>query len=372
MAGIYIHIPYCRKACNYCNFHFSTNLKTKSDLIQCLVRQISEDNFVKERDISTIYFGGGTPSLLSSTELNVIMRSIYDNFQIEVNAEITLEANPDDVNIETVKLWKEVGINRISLGVQSFYDEDLAFMNRAHNSVQSKNAIELLQPAFENITIDLIYGSITTTLDMWKSNIDTAISYAIPHISSYCLTVEPKTALANLVKKGQVNLDEQKATEQYDILMNKLTDAGYDHYEISNFGKSGYYSKHNTSYWQNKLYHGFGPGAHSYNGQSRKWNIANNALYIQNMLNGQPFYEEEILSEADQYNEYIMTRLRTHWGIDFGYVLTYFGTHYVKYLQEMVHKINPSLILLSEDKIQLSKEGKFFADGIASDLFIVN
>ncbi len=317
MAGVYIHIPYCKKACHYCNFHFSTNLKTKSDLVRAINDQITIDTFVTDRHLETIYFGGGTPSLLSADELYLIMGSILKNFKVHNDAEITLEANPDDVTKENINLWKEIGINRISLGVQSFFDEDLVFMNRAHNSLQSFNAINLLQEAdLKNISIDLIYGSPTTSKEIWVQNIQKAIRLGVPHISSYCLTIEPKTVLAYKVKKGEIIVEDHIANEQFDILINQLVREGFEHYEISNFARPGYHSKHNTSYWQNKHYHGFGPGAHAYNGTHRRWNLANNPLYIQAIKMHLPYFEEEPLTLFDQYNEYIMTRLRTSWGIN--------------------------------------------------------
>lgn len=371
MAGIYIHIPYCKKACHYCNFHFSTNLKTKSELVTALIQQIKSDQFVADRNIETIYFGGGTPSLLNSEELTEIMDCIYKIFDIQTEAEITLEANPDDVTNDKIFLWQDVGINRISLGIQSFFDEDLIFMNRAHTSNQAKESILALQKAgFKNITIDLIYGSPTTTIEMWEKNIQSAIQLDIPHISSYCLTVEAKTALAHQVKKGLVLIDEALAIHQFEILMDQLVNAGYDHYEISNFGTPGYYSKHNTSYWQDKHYHGFGPGAHSYNGTSRRWNISNNAFYIQSMKNKMTYYDEELLTKNDKYNEYIMTRLRTHWGINTDQIVGIFGEEFYQTFENLLIKIDPLHYQKVENTITLTRNGKFFADRIASELFI--
>jgi oxygen-independent coproporphyrinogen-3 oxidase len=372
MAGIYIHIPYCKKACNYCNFHFSTNLKTKSDLIKAIIHQIKTDDFVKDKDIQTIYFGGGTPSVLSKDELEAIMSCILDHFSISEGTEITLEANPDDILPETISFWHSAGVNRISLGVQSFFDKDLEFMNRAHNADQALSSILLLQNAgFDNITIDLIYGGPETTNEMWIHNLKTAIDSGVPHISSYCLTVEQNTTLAWQVKKGKVIIDEQRASDQFEILINTLTNAGFEHYEISNFAKPGYLSKHNTAYWQNKTYHGFGPGAHSYNGLSRKWMIANNPQYIENITLNKPCHEEEFLSTKDQYNEYIMTRLRTQWGVTVQEVQDKFGTGYLMNLKSLISKIDQELIIYDEIKLLLSHKGKFYADRIASDLFYV-
>jgi oxygen-independent coproporphyrinogen III oxidase len=371
MAGIYIHIPYCKKACHYCNFHFSTNLKTKKELVSALIHEIKQDQFISDEKIETIYFGGGTPSLLDSEELLQIMDTIHQVFEVLPEAEVSLEANPDDVSVEIAQLWQRVGINRISLGVQSFFDEDLFFMNRAHTSNQAKESISILQAVgFDNITIDLIYGSPTTTLDMWQKNVEFAIQLNIPHISSYCLTVEPKTALAHQVKKGLVLIDDSLAIQQFEILMDQLVEAGYDHYEISNFGKPSYYSRHNTSYWQDKFYHGLGPGAHSYNGSSRRWNISNNALYIQNVKDKIPHYEEEILTINDKYNEYIMTRLRTHWGINADHILDKFGEKFHQSFEELLLKIDPAHYQKEEKTIRLTRKGKFFADRIASELFI--
>ena len=372
MAGIYIHIPYCRKACSYCNFHFSTNLKTKSELIQTLLLQIKTDDFVSDRTIETIYFGGGTPSLLTEAELQNVLSTIYEHYKVIPNAEITLEANPDDVTSGLADFWMANGVNRISLGIQSFFDEDLHFMNRAHNQKQTYEAIKILQTTgFKNITIDLIYGGPTTSHEMWKQNLQTAIGFGIPHISSYCLTVEPKTVLDHQVRAGSILIDELKATEQFEILIDTMEQAGVDHYEISNFGKPGYYSRHNTSYWQNKHYHGFGPGAHSYNGISRKWMISNNALYIQNYGNNESCYEIETLTPRDQYNEYIMTRIRTQWGISFNDIRDLFGDDFAVHLQSAILQLDPETIDLTADTLKLSRKGKFFADRIASDLFIL-
>lgn len=372
MAGIYIHIPYCKKACTYCNFHFSTNLKTKADLVKALIHQIDTDDFVKERDIQTIYFGGGTPSILSASELTDIIKAVHTNFTVAKDAEFTLEANPDDITPPNTSLWQEAGVNRISLGVQSFFEEDLTFMNRAHNSAQALSSIHLLQKSgYKNITIDLIYGSPTTSDRMWKENLKMAIDTGVPHISSYCLTVEEHTSLAYQVKKGQVAIDEQKASDQFEVLIQSLQNAGFEQYEISNFGKPGYHSQHNTSYWQNKTYHGFGPGAHSYNGTSRKWMIANNAKYIAGINNNEICHEEEILTLNDHYNEYIMTRLRTQWGVIYEEVHNKFGKDYLSQLKLSVGNIDPQHIICDQNRLVLSHKGKFYADRIASDLFII-
>lgn len=373
MAGIYLHIPYCKQACSYCNFHFSTQLGTHDVMIEAMIRQIYKDNFLIEKEINTIYFGGGTPSLVTPSSIERLLQTIYANYTVADQAEITLEANPDDVNKSNLDAWKRMGINRFSLGVQSFYDEDLKFMNRAHNATEALQCIKMIQDAgFEDISIDLIYGSPTTTIEMWESNVQKALELGVPHISSYCLTVEPKTALAHSVKSLKVTIDENLAAQQFDYLVAALTTTGFHHYEISNFAKPDRYAKHNTAYWQNKSYLGIGPAAHAYNGKYiRRWNVSNNANYISGISQGDTtWYESESLTLADVHNEYIMTRLRTMWGIELSYFKEKFGQELLlKLLDKIRNHRQVHFFEISEHTIILKPEGKFFADGLASDLF---
>ena len=377
MAGIYIHIPFCKQACNYCNFHFSTSLQLKDELIAAMIKEIhlvtEKANHSSEKELcETIYFGGGTPSLLSIKELNNILASLYSKFEIAKDAEITLEANPDDITAEKLQLWKKVGINRLSVGVQSFLDQELVWMNRAHSSADSLRCIDEIKNAgFSDYSIDLIYGSPLLNNQDWLNTIETVINKNIPHISCYALTVEPKTALHKMIAQNKKeSVDAEKQAEQFVLLMNQMEQAGYEHYEISNFSKPGMRSKHNSSYWQGKKYYGFGPAAHSYDGIKRKWNVSNNALYIQFLKKNSIPSEEETLTSTQSINEYIMTSLRTIEGLDLEKINSLFGTNHVNQL------LNASKIYIQSEKIIqqnnrliLTKQGKLFADGIAADLF---
>lgn len=373
MAGIYLHIPYCKQACSYCNFHFSTQLGTHDAMIEAMIHQISTDNFLIEKEIQTIYFGGGTPSLVAPSSIELLLQTIYANYIVADQAEITLEANPDDVSKSNLDAWKAMGINRFSLGVQSFYDEDLKFMNRAHNAVEAQQCITMIQDAgFDDISIDLIYGSPTTTMEMWQNNVQQALKLDVPHISSYCLTVEPKTALAHSVNALKVTVDEELAANQFDYLVAALTAAGFHHYEISNFAKPNRYAKHNTAYWQNKPYLGIGPAAHAYDGQNtRRWNVSHNAKYINGISQeDNSWSESETLTLADVHNEYIMTRLRTMWGIKLPYFDQKFGKSlYLKLLSKIKNHKHAYYFEVSDHSVILKPEAKFFADGLAADLF---
>lgn len=382
MPGIYIHIPFCKQACNYCNFHFSTSLKQKEALIDALIKEINGDtpevemkkNIARQNNeiISTLYFGGGTPSLLNADDLKLIVEALQKRFVFAADAEITLEANPDDITDAKLQLWKTLGINRLSVGIQSFVEEELLWMNRAHTAEESLQCIDKIQAAgFTNFSVDLIYGSPLLSNDYWKRNVQTVFEKAIPHISCYALTVEPKTALNKMIamnKKAPV--DAERQAEQFLLLMEWMNAAGYEHYEISNFAKPGFRSRHNSSYWSGEHYYGFGPSAHSFDGTSRRWNIANNALYIQSLQKNIIPYEEEVLNPIQQLNEYIMTALRTMEGMSIKYISTKFG-------EEISHKIiaasakykNTSKLRIEDEHIILTDEGKLFADGIAADLF---
>lgn len=374
MPGIYIHVPFCKKACHYCNFHFSTQLQLKSDLVAAICKEaVLRKTFLQEA-VDTIYFGGGTPSLLSGSELELLLNTLNEHYPITPNAEITLEANPDDINTEKLNLWHTAGINRLSIGIQSFFEEDLQWMNRAHNAQQAKHCIELAQATgFYKLTIDLIYGTPGLTTERWKQNIETALTLGIPHLSCYALTVEPNTALDVMVRKGtkeEVDADHQAI--HFNILTEILQKEGFEHYEISNFAKPGFRSKHNSSYWQGKPYLGLGPSAHSFDGHvTRQWNISNNPLYISSLQQGIIPFEAETLTTVQRINEYLMTSLRTVEGISLNFLEKNWGEErkqeVLKAAQIHVAQQN---IELQEQHIILTAQGKFLADGIAADLFI--
>ena len=374
MSGIYIHIPFCKKACHYCNFHFSTSLRLKDDMISAICFEIEKrKDYLQNTHLQSIYFGGGTPSLLNEGDLHKIFGKLSQHFTWDQKSEITLESNPDDLDVNKLAMLQRLGINRLSIGVQSFFDEDLVWMNRAHNADEAQHCIKAAQDVgFSNITIDLIYGCPSTTNEMWEQNINRALSMQIPHISSYCLTVEEKTALHHQVKTGKISQpDAEMASEQFSILMDRLQSAGFDHYEISNFGKPGHHAIHNTNYWKGVHYLGLGPAAHSFDGSSRSWNIANNKKYIDACQNGTEFMDSETLSDATRYNEYIMTGLRTMWGIDYR-TIQEFGDKYYDCFCEMIAKaIQDDLVFQVGDNITLTQAGKFFADRIAMTLFWV-
>ena len=374
MAGVYIHIPFCRKACHYCNFHFSTSTWLQESFVKALLQEINLRKTYFAEPVATIYFGGGTPSLLPAADIERIVSALMQNFVVEAGAEITLEANPDDITIEKLHNWKDIGINRLSIGVQSFFEEDLKWMNRAHNATQAIDCVQLAHNAgFHNLTIDLMYGTPTLTDDNWKKNIDTAIALQIPHLSCYALTVEPKTALEKLIKqKTLADVDAEKQARHFELLMQWMKGNGYDHYEISNFAKPGFRSKHNSSYWQGKQYIGLGPSAHSFNGSSRQWNIANNALYIQSLSQGAISAEKEVLTKEQQLNEYIMTSLRTMEGLSLQKVMKDYGEDkYHIVLKTANSHIQHKHLALEDNHLKTTSEGKLLADGIAADLFVL-
>ena len=375
MSGIYIHIPFCKQACHYCDFHFSTSMAKKDVMISALKKELvlRKEEF-KGEVVETIYFGGGTPSVLETNEINDLIQTVYSNYLVAENPEITLEANPDDLSKDKLLELSNCPINRLSIGIQSFFEEDLLFMNRAHNANEAEECIKEAILHFDNISIDLIYGIPGMSDERWEKNIEKALSYGIPHISSYALTVEPKTALANFIKKGVVRpIDDVQAQRQFLILYDVLTKAGFDCYEVSNFGKPGYYSKNNTAYWLGEKYMGIGPSAHSYDGERRGWNINNNPKYLRAIKKGELPMETEVLSRNDKYNEYVMTGLRTSWGISLERVQNEFGEKYRTYLGQQIEKyVEQQLLILSEDQLVATKKGKFLVDGIASDLFMIN
>ncbi|MER3499016.1 MAG: coproporphyrinogen III oxidase [Chitinophagaceae bacterium] len=374
MAGIYIHIPFCKQACLYCNFHFTTSLRRKNEFVDALLKEIDLISpgsplpyLKKEERIETIYFGGGTPSLLNIEELEIILRKIKNEFDVEADGEITLETNPDDISEERLLGWKKIGINRLSIGVQSFFDNDLLWMNRAHNAEQAINNLLLATKHFFNITVDLIYGTPTLSNEKCRQNVERAIDLGIPHLSCYALTVEPKTPLKILIREGKFSdVDAERQSEQFLLLMDWLEKAGYEHYEISNFSKPGFRSKHNSSYWSGKHYLGLGPSAHSYNGHSRQWNVSNNNVYIESIKKGIRPFEKEKLSPTDKLNEYIMTSLRTIEGTDLNKLQEIIR-------HDLIHKskkyIELQLMVDENNFLKLTKKGKLYADGIAADLF---
>lgn len=372
MSAIYIHIPFCEQACHYCDFHFSTSLKKKDQVVQMLCRELElRKDELPGAEYQTIYFGGGTPSLLTSEELERIFETIYSNFNIAENPEITLEANPDDLSEEKIKMLAASKINRLSIGVQSFFEEDLKLMNRAHNAGEALESIQLAKKYFDNISIDLIYGVPGMSNERWKENLKISLELGVPHISSYALTVEPNTALQKFIEKGTVKpVDDEAARRHFEILVETLTKNGFEHYEFSNFGKPGYFSQNNTAYWLGKPYLGIGPSAHSYDGNVRKWNVSNNSLYIKAMEKDNLSQQVEELSTADKFNEYVMTRLRTKFGVCMKEVENKFGKDYRQYFLENVGPLQQKQLLEERDGVyHITPKGKFLSDGIAADLF---
>jgi oxygen-independent coproporphyrinogen-3 oxidase len=383
--GLYIHIPFCKQACHYCDFHFSTTMGKKDAMVAALQKELvlRKDEF-KEVTVETIYFGGGTPSVLTIGELQLLIDTVFENYTVSKDPEITIEVNPDDLIGNKMSLraksrsifeeYLEVGINRLSIGIQSFFDEDLKLMNRAHSAIEAEKSLSEAVRHFDNISIDLIYGMPNMSNDRWKENLQRALSFNVPHISSYALTVEPKTALAAFIKKGSIKLlDDGAAQEHFNILLKVLEGEGYVNYEISNFGKPGYFSKNNTFYWLGKKYIGIGPSAHSYDGECRGWNINNNPKYIKSIEKNELPRTVEVLSKTDKYNEYVMTGLRTIWGVSFSRIKEEYGDTYFVYLQDRAKRyLEQQLLVVDEGNLMATKKGKFLIDGIASDLFMLN
>ncbi|MCZ4242750.1 radical SAM family heme chaperone HemW [Pedobacter punctiformis] len=374
MSGIYIHIPFCKKACHYCDFHFSTSLKYADEMVESLCKEIKLKKDRIKDQVGSIYLGGGTPSILSEAGLQKIFDAINQTFSVSAGAEITIETNPDDLTAQKLKELKQLPVNRFSVGIQSFFNEDLIWMNRAHNALEAEDCIKRSQDAgFENLTLDLIYGYPLLTDAKWLSNIEKAIDLQVPHISAYALTVEPRTALAHAIKsKKQVPVSDNQSAAQFVILMEKLQAAGFEHYEISNFAKPGCYAIHNTNYWKGIDYIGIGPSAHGFDGYNRYMNPANNALYTETLTgNKLPEIVEE-LSLNDRFNEYVMTSLRTMWGVNLEKIKTDFGKDF---LEETLYNLkgfeDKDWLIKKEGILTLSKEGKLFADHIASELFII-
>lgn len=376
MAGIYIHIPFCKKACNYCDFHFSTSLKYVDEMVEAICNEIRlKSDRLKGQPIESIYFGGGTPSVLTTQSFLRIFNVIDQYFSVSSTAEITMEANPDDLDQQKITSLKQLPVNRLSIGIQSFFDEDLIWMNRAHSAIEADSCIKRSQDAgFENLSIDLIYGYQLLTDFKWSQNIEKAILLRTPHISAYALTVEPRTALANAIGKGrELAIDDDQSASQFLTLNQQLTTAGFEHYEISNYSLPGCYAVHNTNYWKGIPYLGIGPSAHGFDGPKRYLNIANNAKYLTALSKDELAETIEELTFVDQFNEYIMTSLRTQWGIDLEKIESDFGQNYVTKTSLQASKfVTQEKLIVKENKITLTPEGKLFADGIASALFIDN
>ena len=374
MAGIYIHIPFCKKACHYCDFHFSTSLTYKNELIQQLLMEIElRKEYLKGDVVDTIYFGGGTPSLLSKGELIAILDKIHNMFRVHDTIECTLEANPDDLSSDTLIALNDAGINRLSIGIQSFFDEDLQYMNRSHDAAQAARCIDAARDAgIENVSIDLIFGYPLLSDDKWKQNIDTALTYEVPHLSCYAMTVEPKTALASFIKsKKTLPINHEQSASQFEYLMKALQAKGYEHYEISNYALSGKRAVHNSNYWKGIPYLGIGPSAHSFDGVSRQWNDANNMRYIKSLGEGIVPFEQEVLTETQQLNERIMTSLRTMEGFDMAYHKNKCSMEDAFAFDKTVqHFIQEGLLVVENDVIKLTQQGKLFADYVAGELFV--
>ncbi len=372
MAGLYFHIPFCKQACHYCNFHFSTSLRYKSEMVAALIRELElRLDYLPQRKLSSVYFGGGTPSLLTAAELAQIFTAIQKHFQIDADAEITLEANPDDLNASTLKELAASPINRLSIGIQSFSEADLRYMNRAHNAQEALQCIDMAQrEGFEQLTVDLIYGAPTTSDEQWAENLARTLAFGIPHLSCYALTVEPNTALDHFIKKGKAAaVEEEKAARHFEYLVATTTGHGYQHYEISNFALPNRYARHNTSYWQGEAYLGIGPSAHSFDGKSRQWNRAHNAQYLKAIAADTLLFEREELTTAQRYNEYLLTGLRTMWGVQIDKIAA-FGESYQQYfLQQSKTFIDQDQMLVESGQYRLSNAGKLLADRIAMELF---
>jgi oxygen-independent coproporphyrinogen-3 oxidase len=374
VSGIYIHIPFCKKACHYCNFHFSTNQNSKSAFVKAVCRELILRKLEYASDeIQSIYFGGGTPTVLDVRELNTILKTVYKNYKVSETAEITLEANPDDLDLEKIKQLSNTKINRLSIGIQSFHESELSAMNRAHDAEDAKKCLELATAYFDNITIDLMFGMPTMSIELWRQNLRIAFEFGIKHLSCYSLTVEPKTALEHFIKKGShPPMDDELAAQHFEVLLEETSAHGLTHYETCSFGHPDYFSKHNTSYWLGKTYMGVGPSAHSFDGTKRSWNVSNNSKYIKALEVDKLPFESEVLSVENRFNEYIMTGLRTIWGISLGKIEADYGVKIKDHLLQNSKKfISSNTLVIEDNHLKITTSGKFLSDGIASDLFLV-
>jgi oxygen-independent coproporphyrinogen-3 oxidase len=374
MSGIYLHIPFCKQACHYCDFHFSTQLDLQQAMVEAMCSELEQEkNYLQNETIATIYFGGGTPSLLSEQQLYQIFETIYKYFQVVENPEITLEANPDDICSEKLTVWKKIGINRLSIGIQSFHEPHLKFMNRVHTAQEAENCVILAQNnGFQNITIDLIYGIPSETHQIWQNDLNKAIRLNVPHISAYCLTIEEKTVFGNWQKKGKITIQESYQAEQYEILIQQLEKYNFEQYEISNFAQNQQYAKHNTAYWQQKKYLGIGPSAHSFNGISRRYNVSHNVHYIKAMKQQTKRYETEILTQAQQVNEYILTTLRTRWGTSIQKIEHFFPNWADENQKKLAQFQTNHWIELKDQHIYLTAQGKLLADAITQEFLVLD
>ena len=374
MAGIYFHFPFCRQACHYCNFHFSTQLKFQEEMLDAFEREIQLRGEELPSNLESIYFGGGSPSLLPPKSIERLINGVYSSVKLGEKIEITVEVNPDDVSYEYLKGLKSVGVNRLSIGIQSFFDTELELMNRIHNVDQGIESIEWTAQLFNNFSVDLIYGIPSSDLSTWKTNLNRVLTYTPPHLSTYALTVEAKTVLAHQVKNNEVELlDEQLVKSQYDWMVKRLEEANYENYEFSNFSKPGFNSINNSNYWKGKAYVGIGPAAHSFDGKrKRSWNLSNNIQYMESIKEGVLPSQYENLKLHEVFNEYLMTGLRTSWGVSLEKINQSFGSHYSQYLEKQVENhLAEQRLYWDGDTLRVSKSAKFLSDGIASDLFML-
>ena len=376
MAALYFHVPFCKQACHYCNFHFSTSLKHKTSILEAMLVELDlrKQELPSESIINSIYFGGGTPSLLFSDDIKSLIERVNAHYIISDDVEITLEMNPDDYRTNYLEELKLIGVNRLSVGIQSFHEEELKLMNRAHNSEEAFRILEKIDILFDNFSLDLIYGLPKSNLKSWKKNIEYALQFNPKHISSYLLTVEPKTVLNHQVEKNEVKvLGEEGVLAQFNYLVNSLEKEGFDHYELSSFGKPGFRSVNNSAYWSGKSYLGIGPSAHSFDGLTRSWNVSNNNKYLKGISSKEPLIEREVLTKADRYNEYLMTGLRTENGVSLGYVNENFGSHFKELLEKEVQvQIASQVLFWDGDTLKVARESMLLVDGIASNLFLLN
>ncbi len=373
MSALYIHIPFCRQACNYCDFHFSTSLKTIDSMVESIVHELElRKDYLAGEAVDTIYFGGGTPSLLNVSDIDRMLKAARKLYIVNEKVEITLEANPDNLTPEKCMELFESGINRLSIGIQSFHNKDLLFMNRSHNAEQAIASVKNAQAAgFKNLSIDLIYGVPNHEPLQWNKNLEIAFGLGVDHLSCYALTVEPRTTLADMIRKKKIpELEDEKTLQDFETLMDSSAKEGFEHYEISNFARNKKYSAHNTSYWQGKKYLGVGPSAHSFDGVSRQWNVSNNQLYIRALTENTIPFEREVLTDKNKFNEYILTSLRTMWGINTKLILEKFGeVAHVMAVSQLNDLVSDGLISKEEENFILTRKGRFLADRIASDLF---
>lgn len=374
VAGFYVHIPFCRQACRYCDFHFSVSLQFIEKMIDAMEIEIQQkaEQF-KEVELRTLYFGGGTPSVLSPGEINRIIKAVKENFKTIPQLEISFEANPDDLIPDYLEALKQAGIDRLSIGIQSFRDKDLVLMRRSHNAAQALEGVQNAKKiGFEDINCDLIYGIPGLDVESWRENLQNLLNLNIQHVSAYHLTFEPGTVFDHWRKKGRIfPVEEEESIRQFKILISETGKSGFIHYEISNFAIPGFFSKHNLTYWKNENYIGIGPSAHSYDGKTRFWNISSNKKYIEKLLSGDHnYYENEELGKDDLYNEYVLTSLRTMWGMDMNEIRLRFGNNYVKYTDDIARNfVERNLMEQIDEKVKLSQEGIFLADQIMREFF---